>query len=541
MRTNQFSQFGALLKIQLRRDWVKLLAWYLFICGMVLAVAYKFTDIYGTRKEILAITPTLKSKAVVAMFGAFTLPNKPTTTQIFANEMLVFTAILLIIMNISLAVKNTRFEEDTGSLEMISALPVGRSSNLLSVLSELILINGLLGVSISVGLHFSGMVGTTSTGNWLLGLGLASCGLFFGVIALLCAEVANNASQATTLSYAVFGIAYLLRMMTDISHPRYTWWSLMGWLEKTQPYFKNNWLPLWLYLGSSLVLILIELQLNNVRDLNAGLLPERNGRATAPAWLRGVFSLQFRLNWRFALTWLIVLLLLGASYGSIFKTIGDILKSNPTMQQVFGQGAVNSANHTLRLNFLNLLNVVFAAASTIPALQLMLKLKRDESKGWLESLNATPTSRIKLFSSYLVSGIIVGILAMLVAITGAYWANVAVLGKHALYWTTFMKGFDTYVPIILLMLGLGAVLVGWLPKWINLAWFYLGYGFISIYMDGLLKIPKWAKRLTPYGWTPKVPVKNVNWTQTWLFLAIAVFLIIIGIVGYQRRDLMTER
>lgn len=194
-----FTQTFNLFKVNLKKDWKSLLLWWAIICSLVVVVAYKFVDIYGTKKELTAILPTLKSQSMIALFGKFKLSSTPTTAQVFANEMVIFTVLLFIIMNIWLAVKNTRTEEDRGTLEEIQALAVGKLSSLTSTVLELVLINVVIGATVSFGLIFSNLRGSTLNGDLLLGISLASCGLFFGVVALLCSELANNSSQATSL------------------------------------------------------------------------------------------------------------------------------------------------------------------------------------------------------------------------------------------------------------------------------------------------------------------------------------------------------
>jgi len=64
------------------------------------------------------------------------------------------------------------------------------------------------------------------------------------------------------------------------------------------------------------------------------------------------------------------------------------------------------------------------------------------------------------------------------------------------------------------------------------------YGFISLYLGELLGLPKWALKLTPYGWINKVPLHNVQWNMTWEFLVLALVLFIIGFIFYRRRDMV---
>ncbi len=104
--------------------------------------------------------------------------------------------------------------------------------------------------------------------------------------------------------------------------------------------------------------------------------------------LTGPMSLVWRLHRVSIVFWSIGLLILGVTYGSIFNTIGDILKSNPTMQTVFGKGAVDAANHQILLNFLSIIVIVCIGLAVIPTVQIMNSLKSDQEKGYLENIYA---------------------------------------------------------------------------------------------------------------------------------------------------------
>lgn len=85
----QYTQTFTLLKANLKRDWLKMTIWLIVMVGMFVAVAAKFKSIYGTTKQISAIAQTLKSQAMVSLFGPLTT-NHLNTAIIFAVEMMVF-------------------------------------------------------------------------------------------------------------------------------------------------------------------------------------------------------------------------------------------------------------------------------------------------------------------------------------------------------------------------------------------------------------------------------------------------------------------
>ena len=120
---------------------------------------------------------------------------------------------------------------------------------------------------------------------------------------------------------------------------------------------------------------------------------------------------------------------------------------------------------------------------------------------------------------------------------GLYLGGNAVM-KQNLPLEIFQRNLLGYWPATMIFLGISACLVGWLPKLISLNFGYLIISFFIQYFGKLLKLPDWTEKLTPFGYLAKVPVKDFNPTTFWFQLALALILIVIGYVGYRRRDLV---
>lgn len=536
MKSEKFQKTFFLTRFSFKRDWLRLSIWTLVLISLFVGVAAKFTGLYGTKDAIDQIIKTLKTPAMVSLFGK--MPAGPyTSADVFASEMTVFMAIIAAVMNFYFIIHNTRGEEESGILEMIQAHSVGRLSNLSAALLEIFILNFGIGLIYALGLQFANLTGTNTNGNFLLGLGLGAVGFMFATIAAVIAQLTDNSRSATILSYLVFGIMYIARMITDVTHPHYTWFVPMGWVEKFSTYKQNNWLPIWLMLGLSLIMILLAFYLNSHRDIGSGIIATRPGKASASALLRGPISLLWRLNRISIIVWFFGIMILGATYGSVFNTIGDILKTNPMFKQLLDTKAINAANVLIIKQFIALLLIVFAALALVPGINLINYLKTGENKGYLEIIHATPTSRLKLFVSVMLLAVVTSIAVLLAGVFGLYAGGNAVMNHH-LDWSIFLRGFYGYLSPMLIFLGISACLVGWLPKLTSLNYGYLVVGFFVQYFGKLLKLPDWTKKITPFGFINQVPVKNFDVSTFWFQIGIAVILIVIGYLGYQKRDLI---
>lgn len=536
MRNRNFSRAGFLTRFYLRRDWLKIVAWFTGVVGLMGVAAGKFDSLYGTKTAMMSIVTTLKTPAMVSLFGPFTAQPPYNAALIYAMEMMVFMGLFSVMMNIYFAVRSTRTEEDSGVLELVRAHSVGKNTPLIAATMELLIINLLVGVLEALSLLAAGMDGADAEGSWLFGFGLAAFGFMFGGMSLLMAQLSDNARGATILSYLVLGILFLIRMLTDVQNPDYTWWTPFGWIEKLNIYNGNAWWPVGLMLLGAAIVIFGAFYAQSHRDVGAGLFVTRPGRKRASAVLMGPFTLIFRLERTSLIVWLLGMFVLGASYGSIFGTVGDIMKTNPMMAQLMGNSAANAANRTVILNFASLLSIVFVVLSTIPAMQTIMKINGDESKGWLEQIHAKAVSRLRLYCSYIAVAVIIGTLGLLLGILGMYAAGQSAAVDITL--GRFLQAFYGYLPALLVVMSVTAVLAGLMPRLQTISWLLPIYGFISLYLGGLLDLPDWALRLSPYGWVNKVPLHHAQWNLTLAMIVLAVVLFIIGFVFYRRRDMV---
>lgn len=535
-QSNQTAQTGYLTRMYLRHDRFAIIIWLLGIVSMVGSGASKIIGLSGSDKQVASLVTTLDTPSMAALFGPFTAVKHYTTAAIFAATMMVFTGLLMAIMNIFFAVRNTRTQEDNGVLEMVRAHSVGRQSPLLATIYELLLINLLAGVLSAVTLQAINMTGADATGDWLFGMGLTAVGIMFGAFTLFLAQLASNARGATTMSYGLLGLLYILRALTDVQNVKYTWWTVFGWVEKVDPYGKNRVSPI-LYMVSLAVIVLgLTLVISAERDLGAGLLPDRPGRAHASAMLAGPTTLVFRLERTSMIAWFVGLAVYGASMGTLFGTVGDMMKNSPMVAKIIGPAAAASAGRTATLQFAAMMSVVMAIGASVPAIATMLRLNSDERKGWLESIHARSVSRWHLFSAYTLVGTVAGLLALFAGTFGMALGSQE--AKHAFDIGRLMRSFWAFAPAVLVVVGVVAVVLGLLPRYQQIAWIIPIYALLSIYLGGLLDFPEWTKKLTPFGWINKVPLKTVQWDQAGWLVLLSIVLILVGYALYKRRDLV---
>lgn len=521
-----------LLRFRLRQDRFKLLCWIGGIAAFSIAVAYALDGLFPDAAERQALATTLRNPAMVAIIGPSDALNAYTTGALFGHRMMLFTAIAAAILNILLVAGHTRGDEEDGRTEMLRAAPVGRLAAPGAALIEILLVNALLMLVHSVGLGAIGIESMSYASSLLYGAALGAIGLVFAAVTALFAQLSTSGRGTLTLSLGFLGGCYMLRAMIDTGSPKLAWFIPLSWSYLTDVYHSDRWQPIGLALGLSVLLISAALGLNAIRDIGAGFLPQRGGRTNARRSLLSPLGLALRLQRTTLISWGIAMLAIGLVYGSVFGSLDEFMSGNASLQRLLPRSGAGDLN----AQFLSLLTVVIAVISSIPALTGLFRLKSEEHRGMLDNLWSRAVSRRRLFLTYCGIAAAAGILALSLAAVGLYVTQASSTANPFAAGEIFAAALS-YIPALLLLIGLGALLIGWLPNLTVLLWLYLVYCFIADYMGDLLSFPDWTKKLTVFGYVPKFPVDTWQWPPLLGLALLAVLFASIGSFGYRRRDM----
>ena len=187
--------------------------------------------------------------------------------------------------------------------------------------------------------------------------------------------------------------------------------------------------------------------------------------------------------------------------------------------------------------FVATLMSVISIICTAPALILLLKLKKEEKESRTEHLFARAVSRTDVMGGYLSISLISSLIMLFLSAFGLWLAGAAVMDEPLALGAVLSSAL-VYLPAIWVTIGLGTLLIGLIPKVTSIAWFYLGYSFLVIYLGQLLQFPEWMEYITPFGYIPALPIESINYTGALILTIIAIGLMIVGFNTYNRRDIM---
>lgn len=524
-------QSGVLFRFLVKRERMKLSIWIVSILLTTLAVAVAFTGLYQSVQERQAMAETMRNPAMAALVGQGYGLDNYTDGAMMAHQMLLITAVVVAIMNILLVVRLTRADEEDGQLEMLRALPMGRLAQTHAVMILVIGTNVVMALSTVVGLSVLGIDTITISGSLLYGAVLGTTGIFFAAVTMLVVQLSDNARGVMMLAYTVLGVSYFIRAIGDAGNTSISWFSPLGLLMGAEVYVNNYWWPVLVTLVIAGLIIVIALYLNQIRDIGSGFLPSRPGKKHASRFLQTPLGLAMRLQRTPIIAWTIGMFVIGASYGSVLGDLDTFFEENEVIKQMLASGE----GIPMTEQFLSMLLVIMAMIATVPAVMTLLKIKAEEKKQRTEHLLARAISKQRLLASYLIIAFLTSVAMLAVSVLGLASTGLAVL-EIDISFTTLLQAMMVYLPALWVMLGVTILLIGIGPRFSGFSWFYLLFAFFVVYLGGLLEFPNWLANLSPFAHIPQLPVEEMNYGRLIILTVIAVVLMLIGFIGYRKRD-----
>lgn len=532
MVNKDINGFFKLALFIIRRDRFSILIWVVLLLLLTIYVAIAFPNLYASNLDKIAIVETMENPAMVSMMGPCYGSDNYTYGAMMSNQMLLFTVLAVAMMAIFLVTRNTRKDEEEGRYEFVRSLPVGKLANIFSTLFVYIIIFLVFAVITGLGLALLGLKSMDLSGSMMYGAALGVTGIYFAAITSLIAQLTQTSRGTIGYSFAFLGIAYILRAIGDISSEPLSLISPLGLILRTEAYVNNYWWPILVMLILSIIIAGIAFYLNSIRDLGAGFISVKPGRKNASKLLLNPFGLAFRQQRTMIISWAIGVFILGASYGSILGDVESFFEGNDMYKELLSNIGGTSS---MLDQFLVMLTAVLSMASAIPALLVILKIRSDEKRNYLEHILSFNVSRYKVVFSYLLLSVIVSIIMNISATMGLWSAGVTVSDKLDL--KSMLGASIAFLPATWVMVACTLFLLGVLPRFIKLVWVYLIYTFVVLYFGGILKVEDWMKKLTPFGHVEKIPIEEYEVINTLILIAVSIILILIGSYAFRKRDI----
>ncbi|QYG91250.1 hypothetical protein HC251_01560 [Iamia sp. SCSIO 61187] len=522
----RFAGTGALVRLALRRDRVRLTLWVGILVALIAWSAQSILALY-TEPDLATFARTADANAtLIALSGpARGLETFGGRVAFEVWQM----AIAVALMGLLTVVRHTRHEEEAGRAELLRAAEVGRHAHSAAALLV------TTGASVAVGLGAAALLALQdlpATGSLVLGLALASLGTSFGAIGLLAAQVTEHGRAASGLAVAVMGATYVARAVGDIGSGALSWVSPFGWAQAARPYAGDRWWPLIVSVAVSGVVVLVALAVEERRDVGAGLVRPRPGPPAASSALGTPIGMAWRLQRSTLLAWTVGGALLGLAMGSVAESADDLVGDNEEIRDYLA--SVSGAS--LADLFLATILLYLALVATGYALQAVLRVRAEEAAGRGETVLATATSRAAWAGSHVIvaAG---GAVCVLGTAAGGLGISYGLAAGDAGEIPRLVAAATAYLPPLALALALAVAVVGLWPQGSVSVWAVLVVAaFVGLLGDGL-DLPGWVRDVSPFSHVAAVPAESTPALPLVVLGFLALVTAAAGMVGLRRRDI----
>jgi ABC-2 type transport system permease protein len=529
--SDRWSGSGALLRVALRVERVRLPVWLAAVVGLTYASARSEVDLFPTAEARAARAELMRSPAAVALGGPGYGLDDYTIGAMVANELGSWVALALAVMSVLVVVRHLRASEESGLLEVVRSAPVGRGAPVLAAVALVALADVAIGAALALALV---AVGLPAGGAVAFGFGCALVGLVFGGIAAVAAQLVTHARTASMLGLLAIGTGFTLRAAGDVRAPEsgsvLSWLSPFGWSQATRAWVDERWWPLALPVVAAVALFATAAVLAERRDLGTGLLPERPGRAHASPRLSGVAAVTLRRLAGALVGWAVGVAAICALVGVLAREVVEFLEQEPALGSFFPEGSGGAADAALARYLL--VAVSLAAAAGV---QGIAAARAEEVAGRGAHVLAGPVSRERWLLAQV--GVVLGAVSGMVLLGGLVMGVTAAstLDRPALV-AGLVGAAAAQLPALWTLTGVAVLVLGVAPRAFGLAWAYLGYVALTAMLGGVL--PEGSDVASPLRYTPMMPAEPMDWPAVLVLGGLGVLALAAGVLAFRRRDLV---
>ncbi|HEY7859750.1 MAG TPA: ABC transporter permease [Candidatus Nanopelagicales bacterium] len=529
MSQSTLTGLGPLLRLALRRDRITLPIWIVVLALLGTATYGSYDAVFPSAADREALMSSLAtSPALKVLYGpAFDLSN---AGGFVAWRIGGFMALLTGVMAMLTVVRHTRAEEDSGRAELVRAGVVGRHGLLAAAVCVAIGASVVAGILQALALISAG---APAAGSLALGASCAACGAVFAAVAAVTAQLGSFSRTANGISFAVLGVAFMLRAVGDTSTGAawVSWLSPLAWAQEVRAFVENRWWVLLLSLITAGVLLFVAVALADRRDIGMGLLVPRDGSPTAHRSLGSPLALAWRLQRGSLVGWLVAFVLMGLILGSLTGSLSGLLSGNKVATDIFTR---LGGSHALEQAFIAAMLGVLGLGAAAYGVQAVLRARTEETEGRAEAVLAAAVSRWSWLGGHLLCAVVgSGVLVLVGA--AAVGATAALTGSVA-FSQTFASSL-VQLPAVWVVTGVSALLVGLLPRLSVLSWVVAGIVLVISLWGPILNLPDSVLDISPFQHVPHLPGGTLTAIPLVVLSILAVALFGASAVGIRRRDI----
>jgi ABC-2 type transport system permease protein len=542
------------------RDYrVPILGWGIGLGFLLFAVLATYATQITSASARAGLAEAYQSLRFFGDAVAMTTPQGYATFRI----MELFLPVMLSIWTLLAGSRLVRGEEERGSIDVLLSTPQSRVRILVEKMAALvvaILLIGLLIGLLGIAGDAAAKIDVDVPGSLLAGLNVSMLGLFFAGLALLLSQFLTSRAAAAGITGAALALSFVLdatgRTVDNVQ-----------WLQRFSPLYYYNlskpliasytpthgvnpWAMAFLFaLGVALLVMSIPLFVR--RNIGESALAARNyrtakarpnsigqelKRAHQDVFVRTVGLRALRAHATGIFWWLLGLCLWAVWGTSLTKSLEEplqkVLQGAPLFARLFG-------GHDMATNAGFIAFIVFLFIPVIAMIFTMnqaLAWSSDLDNGQLEVVLSTPESRTRVvlerFAAVLIPLVLVPLLIWPSVLAGAAIVDLSVdPGQVA-------SAAFGILPLELIVASLVFLLAGRLPSGVilGITALFIGVSYFAELLHQLLNLPDWVLSLSVFHQYGMPLTDGLNWGAFFAMTGIAVVLLVLGVVQFDRAD-----
>jgi ABC-2 type transport system permease protein len=538
LTTSDFAGTARLTRLAVRRDRYTITAWWAGLGLFVAATTAMFAESLALHEDLVRETQMVATNTGMRLLG---LTSGPTVGGYMLHREYVTLAVLAALMSTFAVIRHTRQNEELGRAEMLDSTVVGRYAGLAAGVLVAVAADLVLAVVLGGAIVVSGQ---PVEGAFLAGASVAAVGLVWVGVAAVTCQLSSTTRGASGMAAGALAVAFVLSGIgnmagtVDKTGMRVTsdwpaWLSPIGWGQQTRPFGGADWAPLLLALVTLVLLLAAAVVLASRRDVGRGLWPERPGHPAAARSLLSPVGLTWRLQRGAFLGWAVVLTMFGLIFGNLTEQIQGLTgNAKDWWTQAGGTDQVVDAYQVSIVQFAAMFVAIYGV-------QVLLRMRVDETGGTLEPVLASGVTRAGWLWGHVVNAVLgaVGLTLLFTASMGLTTGQV--LGDTGGQVTRLMWAGLVQLPGVLVVVA-AVVAIGCVtPRWsVPVSWALMLSMLVAGPMFGpSLNLPGLIQDLSPFTHSPQAPAVAITAGPILTLTAVAVSLVVTGLLVLRRRNL----
>jgi ABC-2 type transport system permease protein len=233
------------------------------------------------------------------------------------------------------------------------------------------------------------------------------------------------------------------------------------------------------------------------------------------------------------LGWFVAFAVLGAVFGILATSIGEVFMQNPAIAASLGTGRVTQGQllFTFVATILSLVGIIAA----VFGVGIVMRAYAEESDWRTDPVLAGSLTRARHLASTAVLALASVALAMLVA--GALIGLVAASREPEIAAGDVLGQAMATIPAVWVLVALAIAAYGARPAVRLIGWMGIVATFALTILGPIFNLWDWILGISPMWHVPAVTAPEPDWSGlVWLSL-VATLLTVVGFAGYRRRDI----